>query len=79
MFKVGDRVVCVDDTPIYDNNFNHNMTKFLKINNIYLIYKYSSNLELIKIVEYHIWYDEKRFILLKEQRKQKLKELICLK
>jgi len=79
MFKVGDKVVCIDDNPTYGSNSYYDKTNFLKINNIYLIDKYSSNLELIKIFEYNIWYDEKRFILLKEQRKQKLKELICLK
>jgi len=71
MFKPGDRVVCIDI----------NGSDFLKINHIYIISCISKNVygnvRFVGVDDEIIdnWHTS-RFVLLKEQRKQKL-EKIC--
>jgi len=78
MVKIGDRVVCVNPGKI---NSEH-----LKIKCSYLVLFvidfHASGLDGVKIRidnDTKIFYKMKRFILLKEQRRDKLKQLECSK
>jgi len=67
MFKVGDRVVCINNTKI-DYKFN------LYYNKIYIITSIDDVVR-IKIDNINYEYFNLRFISLKEYRKQKLNNL----
>jgi hypothetical protein len=62
MFKVGDRVICINE---------HNKS-FLKENKVYMIDKIMSKMIIID----HIVYNSDRFITLQEDRRRKLNKII---
>jgi hypothetical protein len=62
-FKVGDKVVCINN---YDNYF-------LKLNNIYTIISNDNGIMVDTHDKIYCW--PNRFILLKEYRKQKLDKI----
>jgi len=70
MFKVGERVVCVNDKSIIPNKI-----LFIKKNNIYII---SENInDSVKLIEDNIYlYSETRFVSLKAHRRIKLNQLM---
>ena len=73
MFRVGDKVVCIDDIPL------NNIKPILNIhkNKIYTVN--SSDDYFTELFETHNFYSSKRFVLLSKIRKQKLNKLLCLK
>jgi len=80
MFKVGDRVVCINDWVDDYSVFIHGEEVKLKKFKIYIICSFSDGKYSTVLLENHInySYSSDRFILLKEYRKQKLKK-ICSK
>jgi len=72
MFKVGDRVVCINDIP------------FNRMKPLLNIYKYkvytvnSSDDDFTELFETHNFYNSNRFVLLSKIRKQKLNKLNIL-
>jgi hypothetical protein len=62
MFKVGDKVVCIDD----------HTKSFLKENKVYMIDEIMSKMIIID----HIVYNSDRFITLQEDRRRKLNKII---
>ena len=67
MFKPGDKVICIDIG-------NHIITNIV-IGEIYTVSGYNSVAEYVTFKETEEIYDGNCFILLKEQRKQKLENL----
>ena len=79
MFKVGDKVVCIDVKKYNNNNYNVNLIKYniYTINIDFSVFDRSSfGRSRVEIKECcnETFYSE-RFILLKEYRKQKLKQI----
>ena len=73
MFKIRDRVVCIDNSYLYDINL-------LQLNNIYIIedifsYDAANNYIGMILEKYNFEFNSNRFISLKEYRKQKLLKL----
>jgi len=69
MFKIGDKVICIDDS-----NLDHlNKSNMLNCCDIYVVTLCTK--VGIKINNRNCIYGEKRFVLLKEQRKNKLNKL----
>ena len=73
MFKIRDRVVCIDNSYLYDINL-------LQLNNIYIIedifsYDTANNYIGMILEKYNFEFNSNRFISLKEYRKQKLLKL----
>jgi len=73
MFKIRDRVVCIDNSYLYDINL-------LQLNNIYIIediFSYDTENNYIGMIleKYNFEFNSNRFISLKEYRKQKILKL----
>jgi len=78
MFKVGDRVVCINSGKIFNLKYKYTYT-IIEIINFHIGQQKRNGIE-IKINNGTKNYNKlSRFISLKEQRKEKLKELICSK
>jgi len=76
MFKIGDKVVCID------NKFNNIIDADLELYKIYTIRKlYPTFKPNVTFLEYsNVMHDIKRFISIKEYRKLKLEKLnLCSK
>ena len=66
MFKIGDRVVCVNDN-YYDD--------ILKKDKIYIIDNLNSDGSMVSLYNLNDYFFARRFILLKEYRKEKLEKI----
>ena len=81
MFKVGDKLVCID----IDNLVNIDKSLSLNYTEIYIVTKCDSirvgsvELNSVEINCRDFLYDRNRFVLLSEQRRNKLKQLECSK
>lgn len=74
MFRVGEKVLCIDDIPLYDKQGPMDITK----KNIYTVEDCSEG--YVVIFETGHFYSPNRFVSLSKIRKQKLKQLMkCLK
>jgi len=68
MFKVGDKVICIENDETLD----------VFLNNVYTVEYYSEKDKLISLIETQYLYDvyeNCNFITIKEYRKEKLKKI----
>jgi len=68
MFKVGDKVVCI--------NNDYFLQKDLILHKIYTVESFKERLGYLRVCEINMVLDIRRFVLLKEYRKQKLSKII---
>jgi len=78
MFKVGDRVVCINSGKIFNLKYKYTYT-IIEIINFHIGQQKRNGIEIKINNGTKNYYKLSRFISLKEQRKEKLKELICSK
>jgi len=69
MFKIGEKIVCIDNLELGNNNSLY----YLNYSDVYTVTK--SGLTCVAINNIDFLYLASRFISLKEQRNKKLKQL----
>jgi len=80
MFKVGDRIVCIN---INGNSGNETKIRYLSIGKTYVVLKSGTVYDMTCVTDdrgtdIFSYFYSRRFLLLKEYRKQKIQRL-CLK
>jgi hypothetical protein len=76
MFKPGDKIVFINTSKKYDDDFKHQDDEYLKKYETYIIRRtFSKHPDMILIENKYGAYNIERFVSLKEYRKKKLTKI----